>query len=83
MTDRLISLQEAARVLKIPYLQILTDARLRKVRVNKYYTREAETNKLTMTNMNVESPGRYPMVYTSDLKAYRFALLESKDAVSK
>jgi hypothetical protein len=77
--NRLISLQEAANILHVPYIQILTDPRLRKVKVNKYYTKDQTTNKLTMTDMKVESPGRFPMVYTADLTVYRYELLESKD----
>jgi hypothetical protein len=67
MDNRLITVQEAARMLNISYVEALTDERLKKVRVNKYY--HPETKRLI--SQKIETPGRWPMVQLSDLEIYR------------
>jgi hypothetical protein len=72
--DQLITLKEAARLLRIPYMQVLTDDRLKKVRVNKYYTLD-ENHRQRLKKVVIETPGRTPMIQVSDLRAYQLEIL--------
>jgi hypothetical protein len=73
MTEGMISLRQAAELLKVPYMQVLTDPRLKKTRVNKYYNKDGR-----IKEQKVETPGRFPMIKLSDLDVYRLELLAEK-----
>jgi hypothetical protein len=72
--DQLITLKEAGRILRVPYMQVLTDSRLKKVRVNRYYSVD-EDRRQHLKKVTIESPGRTPMVNVGDLRAYQLEIL--------
>ena len=81
MHDNLISIQDAAKMLNIPYMQALQDSRLRKVRVNRYYSKL--NGKTYLREQKEETPGRWPMVKMSDLEVYRLELMNDKEQKEK
>jgi hypothetical protein len=72
--NRFVTIQEAAAILNITYMEALVDDRLQKVRVNVYH--DHDTNRII--EVKIEASGRYPMVQMSDIEAYRMKLLENK-----
>lgn len=69
--NRLMTIRDASKQLNIPYMTLLMDKRLRKVRINRYYK-----NNKAIAEVKVESPGRFPMIYLSDLALYQIEIRE-------
>ena len=72
--NRLVSIAEAAKLLGITYMEALTDERLKKVRVNRYYHQDTKR----LIAQKIEDPGRWPMIRMSDLEVYKLERMAEK-----